>query len=69
MDVLHLFHRLDASRRAGRRIRRDQHTCSWSRPMLLASRSVIQQHREVAALMATYGMFLGGVLTLAWAIS
>ncbi len=37
--------------------------------MLLASRSVIQQHREVAAVMATYGMFLGGVLTLAWAIS
>jgi len=37
--------------------------------MLIASRSVIQQHREVAAVMATYGMFLGGVLALAWVIA
>jgi hypothetical protein len=37
--------------------------------MLIASRSVLQQHREVAAVMATYGMFLGGILVLAWVIS
>jgi hypothetical protein len=37
--------------------------------MLIASRSVLQQHREVAAVMATYGMFLGGILMLAWVIS
>jgi hypothetical protein len=33
------------------------------------TRSVLRQHREVAALVATYGMFLGGILVLAWAIS
>ena len=64
-----MFHRLDTSRRAGRWIRRDQRTCSWSPPMLIASRSVIQQHREVAAVMATYGVFLSGVLALAWALA
>ena len=37
--------------------------------MLIASRTVLHQHREVAALVATYGMFLGGVLALAWAIA
>jgi hypothetical protein len=37
--------------------------------MLIASRSIVQQHREVAAVLATYGMFLGGILVLAWAIS
>jgi hypothetical protein len=37
--------------------------------MLIASRSVLQQHREVAAVMATYGMFLSGILVLAWAIA
>jgi hypothetical protein len=37
--------------------------------MLIASRSVLRQHREVAAVMATYGMFLGGILVLAWVIS
>lgn len=41
----------------------------WSCPMLIASRTVLQQHREVAAVMATYGMFLSGILVLAWAIS
>jgi hypothetical protein len=35
--------------------------------MLLASRSVLQQHREVAAVLITYGMFLSAVLGLAWA--
>jgi hypothetical protein len=37
--------------------------------MLIASRSVLLQHREVAAVLATYGMFLSGILTLAWAIA
>jgi hypothetical protein len=37
--------------------------------MLLVSRTVLQQHREVAAVLATYGMFLIGVLALAFAIS
>jgi hypothetical protein len=36
---------------------------------MLLTRSVIHQHREVAAVMATYGMFLGSILVLAWAIS
>lgn len=37
--------------------------------MLLASRTVLHQHREVAAVVATYGMFLSGILALAFAIS
>jgi hypothetical protein len=37
--------------------------------MLIASRSILQQHREVAAVMATYGMFLSGILVLAWVIA
>jgi hypothetical protein len=37
--------------------------------MLIASRTVLQQHREVAAVMATNGMFLCGILVLAWAIA
>ena len=37
--------------------------------MLIASRTVLQQHREVAAVLATYSMFLSGVLALAWAIA
>ena len=32
------------------------------------TRSVLRQHREVAALVATYGMFLSGILVLAWAM-
>lgn len=35
-------------------------------PMLPASRSLIQHHREVAAVLATYGLFTLGVLLLAW---
>ncbi|WP_156649902.1 hypothetical protein [Methylobacterium sp. Leaf89] len=45
------------------------HSSFWSRVMPLASHSVLRQHREVVAVMATYGMFLGGMLVLAWAIS
>ena len=37
--------------------------------MLIASRTVLLQHREVAAVLATYGMFLSGILALAWAIA
>jgi hypothetical protein len=33
------------------------------------TRSVLRQHREVAALVVTYGMFLGGILVLAWAMT
>jgi hypothetical protein len=32
--------------------------------MLIASHASLQQHREVAAVMATYGMFLAGILVL-----
>ena len=45
------------------------HTRSRSCLMLLASRIVLHQHREVAAVMVTYGAFLGGILALAWAIA
>jgi len=37
--------------------------------MLLASRSILVQHREVSAVLLTYGLFLGGVLALAWMIA
>ena len=37
--------------------------------MLLASRTVLQQHGEVAAVAITYGVFIGAILTLAWAIA
>lgn len=33
------------------------------------TRSVLRHHREVAAVVATYGMFLGGILVLAWAMA
>jgi hypothetical protein len=37
--------------------------------MLIASRTVLQHHREIVAVAATYGMFLGGILLLAWVIA
>jgi hypothetical protein len=37
--------------------------------MLIASRSALSQHREVVAVLATYGMFLASTLVLAWAIA
>ncbi|GJD97728.1 hypothetical protein [Methylobacterium iners] len=37
--------------------------------MLLASRTVLQEHREIAAVAITYGMFIGAILMLAWAIA
>jgi hypothetical protein len=36
--------------------------------MLIASRVVLHQHREIAAVLMTYGAFLGGILMLAWVI-
>jgi hypothetical protein len=35
--------------------------------MLSVSRAVVSKHREISALLATYAMFLSGVLILAWA--
>jgi hypothetical protein len=37
--------------------------------MLIVSRTVLHQHREVAAVLLTYVMFLSGILALAWAIA
>jgi hypothetical protein len=37
--------------------------------MSLATRSILVQHREVSAVLLTYGLFLGGVLALAWMIA
>ena len=37
--------------------------------MLSVSRAVVSKHREISALLATYAMFLSGVLVLAWAAS
>jgi len=37
--------------------------------MLLASRAVLQQHREVAAVLLTYVAFLSGTLALAWVVA
>ena len=37
--------------------------------MLLASKATLQQHREITAVVITYGVFIAGVLTLAWAIA
>lgn len=45
------------------------HTRFRFHAMLIASRTVLHHHREVAAVMATYGMFLGGMLALAWVIA
>jgi hypothetical protein len=37
--------------------------------MSLASRNILVQHREVSAVLLTYGVFLSGVLAIAWMIS
>ena len=34
--------------------------------MLSASENIVIQHREIVAVLVTYGIFLSGVLTLAW---
>jgi hypothetical protein len=37
--------------------------------MLIASRSILVQHREVLAVLLTYGLFFGGIMALAWVIA
>lgn len=37
--------------------------------MLLQSRAFLRRHREVAAVLITYAMFLGSILGLAWVIA
>ncbi len=34
--------------------------------MLSASENLVIQHREIVAVLVTYGVFLSGVLTFAW---
>lgn len=63
------------SRRAGPETRPERGTFPLTVPrhvaraMLIASRTVLRQHREIAAVVATYGVFLGGILILAWTIA
>jgi hypothetical protein len=33
------------------------------------TRSILSQHREIAAVVITYGVFLSGLLVLAWAMT
>jgi len=33
------------------------------------TRSVLHQHREIAAVVLTYGVFLSGILLLAWVMA
>ena len=37
--------------------------------MLLASRTVLHRHREIAAVAITYGIFIAMLLMLSWAIA
>lgn len=37
--------------------------------MLSASENLVIQHREVAAVLVTYGLFLGGLFAMAWLIA
>lgn len=37
--------------------------------MLPATENLMIQHREVAAVLATYGLFLSGVIAIAWLIA
>lgn len=37
--------------------------------MLSASRAVVLEHREVSALLATYGVFMSAALALVWALT
>ena len=37
--------------------------------MLLVSKATLQQHREVTAVVITYGVFVACVLMLAWVIA
>lgn len=37
--------------------------------MLSASENLVIQHREIVAVLATYGIFLAGVMAVAWLIA
>jgi hypothetical protein len=37
--------------------------------MITASENLVIQHREVAAVLVTYGLFLSGVFAIAWLIA
>ncbi len=37
--------------------------------MILASRNLVHDHREIAAIAITYGIFLSGILLLTWAMA
>ncbi len=34
-----------------------------------ASKATLLLHREIAALIVTYGLFVGGILVLAWSLA
>jgi len=36
---------------------------------MLLTRAILNQNREVAAVLATYGVFLSGILVLAWSMA
>lgn len=36
---------------------------------MLLTRSVLHRNREVAAVVVTYGVFLSGILVLAWSMA
>ena len=37
--------------------------------MLTSSENIVIQHREIVAVLVTYGIFLTGVMTVAWLIA
>jgi hypothetical protein len=37
--------------------------------MLSASENIVIQHREIVAVLVTYGIFLAGVMGVAWLIA
>ena len=37
--------------------------------MLSASENIVIQHREIVAVLVTYGIFLAGVIGVAWLIA
>ena len=38
-------------------------------PMLIASRTLLHEHREIAAIAITYGLFATGTMLLAWVVA
>ncbi len=61
-----MFGSIEQSRRVGQTGR----VAPSSVPLMLsASKAVIRQHREVSAVLATYGLFLGAVLGIAWIVA